>query len=99
MNKMTPQEVYEALKAGVERVRDLAFEDFEVEGLGNYKVVSKTGGEDRGSDWTKVFHFPDHNTYIKVSGYYQSYSGCDFEDFDDAVSIVVPQEKVITVYQ
>lgn len=69
-------------------------------GLGSsYKEVASGGGEDKGSDWFRVYHFPDVNVYIQISGYYQSYDGTDFGDFDDAVRLVVPKEIQVTIYE
>lgn len=98
---MTPEQVLETLKTGLEaETKTLGFEDFDpIElGLGEYKIVHKTGGEDKGSNWSKVFHFPDHNSYIKVVGYYQSYSGTEFEEWDEAVGIVTPKEVTVIKY-
>lgn len=100
---MTPQEVLETLKVGLESdPRLLGYEYFDpIElGLSDYDVVaSGGGGADKGSDWYRVFHFPEYNTYIKVSAYYQSYSGADFEDWEDAVQLVIPTERKVIFYE
>lgn len=51
-----------------------------------------------GSNWFSVKHFIDHDVYIKVSGFYTSYNGCDFDGWEDC-SEVFPQQKTITVYE
>lgn len=99
---MTPQEVLEILRIGLEsNAAMLGHEDFDPGefGLSDYKLVASGGGADKGSDWYRVFHFPEYNTYIKVSAYYQSYSGADFGYWEDAVQLVVPQERKVIIYE
>jgi len=64
-----------------------------------WKEVEQVGGEGQGDTWYSVKYFPDHDVYINVSGYYSSYNGTDFNDWDDACSEVKPIEKTITVYE
>lgn len=67
--------------------------------VGKCVTVDSGGGCDKGSDWYRVYHFTDHNVFIKVSGNYTSYSGTEFEDeWDGDVKEVFPEEKTITVY-
>ena len=65
--------------------------------VGEYKQVYRKGGEDQGSEYVIVWHFIDHDVYIRVEGYYQSYSGTDWSDSE--FKIVRPQEKTIIVYE
>lgn len=67
--------------------------------LGTIEVVDKYGGEGKGEDWWKIYYFSDHNIYIKIKGYYQSYLGIEFYDGWDSCSEVTPKEKTITVYE
>jgi hypothetical protein len=67
--------------------------------LPSWEEVDQVGGEDEGSHWHSVKYFKDHDVYIKVTGWYSSYNGTDFEDWDEACSEVRPQEKVITVWE
>lgn len=89
-------DVYRALPSYYE-LRNQEF--FETTGIGSINQVDSHGGENEGSDWWVVYHFPKHNVYLKVSGWYQSHHGTDFEDWDSAVKEVKPKEKVITVYE
>ena len=85
--------------AGCE-VDEFAFETSgEIEGLGTFKEVHKEGGEELGSHWESVKHFPDIDVYISVVGWYQSHHGTDFYDGWDSLSQVRPKEKTIIVYE
>lgn len=65
-------------------------------GIGSYEVVDSYGGEGQGEIWYKVFHFTDHNVYIRIDGFYQSYIGTEF--YSGYGREVVPQQKTITVF-
>lgn len=66
----------------------------------NWKEVEQYGGEGQGDIWYSVKYFPDLDLYIRVDGWYQSYSGTEFsEDWYETCREVRPQEKVITVYE
>jgi len=67
--------------------------------LGVVKQVAQHGGEGKGEDWWVVYHFVDHNVFIRVDGYYQSYNGTEFYDGWNCCSEVSPQQKTITVYE
>jgi hypothetical protein len=67
--------------------------------LPTWEEVDQVGGEDEGSHWHSVKYFKDHDVYIKVTGWYSSYDGTDFESWDEACSEVQPQQKTITVYE
>ncbi len=67
--------------------------------LGIVKEVARYGGEGKGEDWWVVYRFVDHNVYIKVNGYYQSYNGTEFYDGWDCCSEVKPIQKTITVFE
>lgn len=68
-------------------------------GIGEIKLVEDYGGEDCGSTYYKVYHFIDHDIYIRLDGWYASYVGCDFDTWDESVCEVKPKEKVVTVYE
>ena len=40
----------------------------------------------------------DHDIYIKVTGYYSSYNGTDFDSGWDCCTEVRPAKKEVTVY-
>ena len=67
--------------------------------LPSWEEADQEGGEDQGSHWHSVKYFKDHDVYIKVTGWYSSYNGTDFNNWDDACSEVRPQQKTITVYE
>jgi hypothetical protein len=64
----------------------------------NWKEIEQQGGEDEGSNWYSIKYFKDHDIYIKVSGWYQSHHGTDFNGWEDCRE-VKPQQKTITVYE
>lgn len=43
------------------------------------KAIDHYGGEDQGSDYYTIWHFPAADVYIKFEGWYQSYNGAEFE--------------------
>lgn len=77
-------------------------EDFEKLGLGKIeeKEDGAQGGCDKGSHYERVYHFVDHDVYMKITGYYQSYDGVTFDgSFEDCATEVRPQQETITVYK
>jgi hypothetical protein len=67
--------------------------------VGRFEEIDQIGGESEGSHWHSVKYFKDHDVYLKVTGYYSSYNGTDFDDGWDSCEQVTPQEKTITVYE
>ncbi len=65
----------------------------------NWKEVEQYGGEGQGDTWYSVKYFKDHDVYIKVTGYYQSYNGTEFYDGWGCCSQVKPVDKVVTFYE
>lgn len=63
-----------------------------------WEEVEQYGGEGQGDTWYSVKYFPDHNIYLKVDGWYQSYSGTEFNGWD-CVKEVKPIQKTVTVYE
>lgn len=59
--------------------------------------VDSYGGEDMGSEYWTVYKFTKdgEELYVKFSGWYQSYSGAEYEGF----SFVQPKEKMVTYYE
>lgn len=75
-------------------------EDFKVsKNLPNWEEVEQYGGEGMGDTWYSVKYFPEHDIYIKVTGWYQSYNGTEFYDGWGCCSQVRPQQKTITIYE
>lgn len=95
------KEIIEELKKQEITIEDFAYGDIPnpLVNIGSWSEVDKCGGEGPGSRWDSTKYFPEHNIYIKTSGYYSSYNGVDFESWKDACEQVVPIEKTITVYE
>ena len=64
-----------------------------------FEEVDSYGGEGQGDTWYVVYHFPNHDVYIRVDGYYQSYDGTEFYDGWGCCKEVKPVQKTITVYE
>lgn len=97
----TYNKILEILKEKIDEVDDFAYGDYREKDLDLGKVVEveQEGGEGEGSNWYSVKHFVEHDIYIKVSGYYQSYNGTDFDGWDNACRQVKPKQKTITIYE
>ena len=65
--------------------------------IGKVKEISSVGDKEGGGEYSeKVFYFEKHNVYLKVTGFYSSYNGTDWNnDWTE----VFPKEKLITVYE
>lgn len=99
---MNYQEIIENLKLFYEDdFPEFAYADGDdVTDVGKFKEVEQHGGEDEGSDWYSVKFFPDHDVYIKVSGYYSSYNGTDFNsEWNGDVQEVRPVVRPTTFYE
>lgn len=114
MEKLTFEQIIEHVqKYYDDSVEDFAFDDgndftktghsfgddYECHELGVMEEVERYGGEGMGDTWYSIKYFKDHDVYIKVSGWYQSYNGTDFGDWNEACKEVRPVEKTITVYK
>lgn len=101
MNKMNYQEILEKLKENIDSVSNFAFEDYDSKklGLGEVEEIDQYGGEGEGDHWHSVKHFKEHDIYIKVTGYYQSYNGTEFYGGWGSCSQVFPKQKTIIVYE
>lgn len=95
----TAEDLFEVLEELDISVSDFAYGEFEddIEGIGSWLEIARKGGENQGSEWYSIKYFQDLDLYIKTEGYYQSYSGTDFED--GYGKEVRPQEKTITIYE
>lgn len=47
--------------------------------LGKIELADEYGGEGEGSTYYVVVKFVDHDVYIKVDAYYESYDGTDWD--------------------
>lgn len=68
-------------------------------GVGEVIEIEQHGGMDMGSTWYSIKHFPKHDIYIRVDGWYQSHHGTDFDGWSDACSEVKPVTKTVTVFE
>lgn len=51
------------------------------ERFGNYELVYELGGNEGGGDEVvRVYHFKDHNIYVRFGGYYESNDGITWSD-------------------
>lgn len=66
--------------------------------FGTVNVADQQGGEGEGEEWYIVYHFVDHDVYIRVDGWYQSYYGTEFDGWDSC-SEVRPQQRMVTFYE
>lgn len=66
-------------------------------GLGSVEEVAQYGGESQGSTWYSVKYFKDHDVYIRINGYYESYNGTEFHN--GYGKEVTPKQKTITIYE
>jgi hypothetical protein len=98
---MTYEEILEVLKSKIETVSHFAVEDYNISelGLGPIVEVKQHGGSGMGDIWYSVKYFVDHDVYINVHGFYSSYEGIEFEDWDSACSNVKPVTKSVVFYE
>jgi hypothetical protein len=97
--KLTFEQILGALRMGGwdnEKIGDGLEEEDEIEGIGTVEMVKDWGGEGQGDDIGHVFHFAQHNVYMRIDGYYQSHHG---SDWDNDPYEVKPQAKQVTVYE
>jgi len=101
MNKLTFQEIIQLAQTLDIGINDFAYNDYQIDELGEVKemVEARQGGEGKGENWVRVYHFKDHDVYIKAQGFYQSYNGVEFYDEWDSFSEVKPSQRTITVYE
>lgn len=66
---------------------------------GGFIQVEQKGGRGQGDEWYSVKYFPEHNVYIKVTGYYSSYDGTEFVDGWDSCKEVSPVTKTVTTFE
>lgn len=101
-NKLTFEEINKILKERFGDCHDLE-EYFSYKQtddiLGRGESVDSYGGEGEGKKYYNIYHFIDHDVYIKLKGYYSSYNGVDYDNWEDSVFQVKPVEKTITVYE
>ncbi len=66
--------------------------------IGEFEVVLEDDSDRSGYDTEQVFrvlYFKEHDVYVKVKGYWNSYGGDHFESMKE----VKPTTKTVTVYE
>lgn len=98
MKKLTGDQILELIKEKKISWNDLGkgYVDWEEYGFGKVKTVDEYGGEGMGEKYYHVYHFVDHDVYIRIDGYYQSYNGAEFEN---APYEVKPVERTVIFYE
>lgn len=65
--------------------------------LGKIELVDEFGGgEGQGESCHRVYHFVDHDVYVRWDGWYASGDG---SHYDDVCYEVRPQQRMITFYE
>ena len=83
---------------GVNYKRNFADYELDKKIFGKTETVDEEGGyEGGGESMYIVKHFVDHNVFIRLNGFYTSYSGTDFDDYD--FEEVFPIERTVTFYE
>jgi hypothetical protein len=101
--KLTFKEIVDIMTKMEIDVQHFANEDFDYEELekevGKWDEVDHYGGSDCGSEWYSVYHFADHDVYLRVEGYYSSYEGTNFdgEDFQEVFPVEVKRLEYLPV--
>lgn len=100
MEKLTYQEFILLLEEFKEDLLDGDFDQESIEEtVGAFEKVD-SGGFDSESYYSsvrvfRVFHFIDHDIFVKLEGYISSYEGLEFEK----MFRVYPTQKSITIYE
>lgn len=96
-------ELNDLLDSDINNRRDLKatiedpFHD-DIDRLGDFEIVGTDDSDRDGYDTEqifRVFHFTDHNVYVKIKGFWNSYGGNQFESMKE----VKPTTKTVTVYE
>lgn len=72
------------------------FDDVDVEGLGLGELEYKDKRCDTSEFW-QVIYFKDHDIYLKISGWYDSYG--QGEHSYDSIKEVKPKDVILTTYE
>lgn len=97
--KKTVEEIIDHLHAIDDITNRLGYEDYNDEeiGLGEIKLVEDIGGyEGAGEYMAKVYHFVEHDVYLKMEGYYSSWDGSEWES---GFTHVEPKEVMVIQYK
>lgn len=65
--------------------------------LGKFKEVHSHGGGEGGGEYVeRIYHFIDHDVYVRTTGGYYSHHGIEW---DDDFEEVFPRKTIVTVYE
>lgn len=94
---MIYSEILEEIKKEYSDIQKYGFSSGYVSSLGEVEIsdTSKGSGD---KDWYVVFYYKEHDVYVKVSAYYESYYGVSFDEDWEGISEVRPSQKVVTIY-
>ena len=71
--------------------------------IGKLKVscIEQVGGEDEGSHYHLLLQVKKgaESAFVKITGYYSSYCGVEFDSLSSCARLVQPKQKTITVYE
>lgn len=67
--------------------------------LGRVKRIDSYGGSGYGDAYWSVYHFVDHDVYIKFDGFYQSYEGSTYEEMFEVKPVEVTKIEYQPVKQ
>lgn len=102
MKKLTADEIINLLPqlfsspGELEYLNPIDSNSTEYKSLGTMKIIDSYGGEGCGSDYWFIVLFEDHDVFLKVTGFYQSYNGVEFDNYGKEVK---PSQEVVTVYK
>lgn len=69
--------------------------DLDKLGFGPAPIIDEVGNREGGGSYAHVVrHFVYHDVYIKLTGFYSSYRGCDWSEYEE----VKPTTKTIKVF-
>ena len=104
--KKTYSEIIKILSENCDNISSFVYDDYDYklleDCLGSWKQIHISGGSDKGSDWSRVYHFEDHDVYIKFDAYYTSYTGIEFDDLSwegGYIREVRPKEVIKIIYE
>jgi hypothetical protein len=86
--------MYEDVYSSANKIEEEGEFKEEFKKLGKFEMVEEFGGEGQGDDYYAVYHFIDHDVYIKFQGWYASHRGSEYEEMYE----VRPEQVTKTEY-
>jgi hypothetical protein len=91
-------EIYDATNIVNYEGNDVEFVK-KIKELGRVKRIDSYGGSGYGDAYWSVYHFVDHDVYIKFDGFYQSYEGSTYEEMFEVKPVEVTKIEYQPVKQ